>query len=434
MAPSKEKKFVSDNALLLAEWDFEKNITISPEKITYGSAKKAWWICSICGYRWESSIYSRGANGCGCPECARINRGLSKKKTAAKTNRFIQQFPHIAQEWHPTKNKGLCIENVSSFSNIKAWWKCAECGYEWETTVNHRTTEGNMCPICSRKRGSVQKTKTHAERNNFALQRPMVAQEWHPYKNGTLKATDVSVKSNKKVWWLCDYCGYEWETTVNHRSAGHGCPQCSMAQTSFAEQVVYYYVKQVFPDAINRYQENLELDVFIPSQRIAIEYDGFYYHQSKSALAQDNKKDEYCCENNIKLFRFRSPRLEDTVSATRITYEEYNLEKGIYELLSLISSSPSPDVDIERDSNRILEQFRCIETERSIASKKPHLLKEWHPSKNGGINPKAVYAFSNKKIWWKCANCGYEWKTTVNHRANGQGCPICARKHKKAEG
>ena len=41
----KEKQYVSDNAQLVAEWDWEKNnkIGLDPYQLTYGSGKKAWW-------------------------------------------------------------------------------------------------------------------------------------------------------------------------------------------------------------------------------------------------------------------------------------------------------------------------------------------------------------------------------------------------------
>ena len=35
------------NPELLKEWDYEKNneLGLTPETISYGSAKKVWWIC-----------------------------------------------------------------------------------------------------------------------------------------------------------------------------------------------------------------------------------------------------------------------------------------------------------------------------------------------------------------------------------------------------
>ena len=134
-----------------------------------------------------------------------------------------------------TKNEKYNIENVSSFSNIIAWWLCPQCGNEWETTVNHRTKEGNGCPVCSRNRGSIAKVKFHATVNNFATKYPDLAMEWHPAKNADLTANDVSVRSNKKVWWKCSFCGNEWPSTVNHRTAGGGCPKCAGKKTKTIE-------------------------------------------------------------------------------------------------------------------------------------------------------------------------------------------------------
>ena len=53
-----------------------------------------------------------------------------------------------------------------------------------------------------------------------------IAREWHPTKNGSLTPGDVSVGSNRKVWWLCSK-GHAWPSTVSERNQGSGCPYCS---------------------------------------------------------------------------------------------------------------------------------------------------------------------------------------------------------------
>jgi len=56
---------------------------------------------------------------------------------------------------------------------------------------------------------------------------PFIASEWHPEKNGTLMSSDVKPRSNRKVWWLCKF-GHEWETKINNRTGNStGCPYCS---------------------------------------------------------------------------------------------------------------------------------------------------------------------------------------------------------------
>ena len=45
MTEKKEKQYVSDNAQLMTEWNWEKNTEISPDKIMTGSGKTVWWKC-----------------------------------------------------------------------------------------------------------------------------------------------------------------------------------------------------------------------------------------------------------------------------------------------------------------------------------------------------------------------------------------------------
>jgi hypothetical protein len=43
-----------------------------------------------------------------------------------------------------------------------------------------------------------------------------------------------------------------------------------------------------------------------------------------------------------------------------------------------------------------------------------------------GWDPKTVTEFSNKSFMWQCEE-GHKWKSSVNHRSNGRGCPSCAK-------
>jgi hypothetical protein len=56
---------------------------------------------------------------------------------------------------------------------------------------------------------------------------------------------------------------------------------------------------------------------------------------------------------------------------------------------------------------------------------KPSLIKEWHPTKNGNLNPRNVTTDHDTKVWWLCEN-GHEWGATVKDRVNGVRCFVCA--------
>lgn len=113
----------------------------------------------------------------------------------------------------------LTPKNVNGGSHLKVWWLC-EKGHEWQADVNNRVLKNIGCPICSGK-------KVLAGFNDLGTLMPELAAEWHPIKNGALKASDVRPGSNKKAWWLCPVCGHEWQAVINSRSQGHGCPNCN---------------------------------------------------------------------------------------------------------------------------------------------------------------------------------------------------------------
>jgi hypothetical protein len=55
----------------------------------------------------------------------------------------------------------------------------------------------------------------------------------------------------------------------------------------------------------------------------------------------------------------------------------------------------------------------------------PHLIKEWHPSKNEHLTPLDVTLGTSKRVWWKCG-VGHEWQAKIQYRTSGSGCPFCS--------
>jgi hypothetical protein len=60
-----------------------------------------------------------------------------------------------------------------------------------------------------------------------------------------------------------------------------------------------------------------------------------------------------------------------------------------------------------------------------LATKNPELIKEWHPILNKNLTPYNVTCGNDKKVWWKCSECGLEWNTIIVIRSKGSGCPRC---------
>ncbi len=67
---------------LAQEWHPEKNGEFSPDQISRGSTKKAWWKCKVCNHEWQAVIYNRAkkTNPSGCPSC------WSKRRRGPRTH------------------------------------------------------------------------------------------------------------------------------------------------------------------------------------------------------------------------------------------------------------------------------------------------------------------------------------------------------------
>ena len=186
-------------------------------------------------------------------------------------------------------------------------------------------------------------------------------------------------------------------------------------------------MKKYFDDAINSDHAVIgaELDIYIPSKRIAIEYDGLNWHKNSSLEKEKNK---LCHDNNIQLIRIREDGLklyDDCICITRYDCaDKTSLCSVILQAFTFIDSSITPDVDIDRDRIDILENYITNEKAESFFVLYPQIAKEWHPTKNGNISPAMVAPNSNKRVWW-LGTCGHEWQARVADRTVGNGCPVC---------
>lgn len=128
---------------LAKQWDYDKNEK-RPEDYFIGSDYKAWWICSK-GHSFNSYIYSRtGKKNAGCPICA-------NKKVLEGYNDLKTLRPDLLVDWDYQKNE-FGPENYVTGSNKVVYWKCHECGREWNASVNSRCNSGNGCKSCSMKK------------------------------------------------------------------------------------------------------------------------------------------------------------------------------------------------------------------------------------------------------------------------------------------
>ncbi|MBQ3111436.1 MAG: hypothetical protein IJC70_01005 [Firmicutes bacterium] len=360
------------------------------------------------------------------------------KKIIVDKNDLATVYPALAQEWDYNRNDKR-PEEYTPKSNQSVYWKCSKCGYSYKAKISNRAI-GRACPCCT---GKV----AVAGINDLTTTHPHLAAEWHRTKNKELSPAQVTAGRAAKVWWQCPE-GHEYQASILHRSHGTGCPKCYAGrQTSFAEQAVFFYVKKAFPDAISRYTDifnnGMELDIYIPSIRLGIEYDGFAWHKEHHA-ERERRKYEICQRNNIKLLRIKESQsnadsfnADYSLSMDKKLYKPQNLAKAIRYILDKIDpvsnmwtrkhplSFHSPvDINIPRDEMEIRSYMTKLRT-GSLAENFPQIAKEWHPTKNGTVTPEKVSPYSDAKVFWLCPICNQEYYASIGHRCAGTGCPKC---------
>ncbi len=394
------------NPILSKEWNYGKNGALRPVHFTANSGQKIWWKCNK-GHEWQATIDGRN-RGSGCPYC-------TGHKVLMGYNDLQTLNPTLAREWNYEKNPGLTPTKVMLKSGKKVWWKCDE-GHEWQATVASRS-DGRGCPYCSGR-------YVIKGENDLQTINPTLAKEWNHEKNNGLTPMDVLPNSEKKVWWKCNK-GHEWNATVGSRNSGNGCPICNSEQsTSFPEYALIFYLEKYGLKTIHSYRKmGYELDVFIPSKKVAIEYDGYYWHKNKSK--QDLSKNLKCKKDGIKLYRIREnlPSLNDSSIDYIITKSQKDLSKTFAMVLSEIIGF-DVDVDLNRDNIDIEILREHIDKENSLMFSNPEVANEWNYEKNGNLKPEHFATNSSKRVWWKCSK-GHEWQAIISSRNDGHGCPYC---------
>lgn len=425
------------NPVLAAEWHPTKNGDLTPKDVTVSCNKKVWWLVHYFDSRtqrnfdfeWQATVGSRNS-GCGCPY-------IDGHDVWPGFNDLATRHPDIAQEWHPTKNKDLTPQKFTEYSGRKVWWMLNHFDertgktfcFEWEATIRDRVC-GDGCPYLSGH-------QIFVGFNDLETINPKLAAEWDYDKNVT-SPSEYLAASHAQVWWKCGF-GHSWKASIDRRhTQGTGCPHCKKSlRTSYPEITTYYYIHKHFPDAISgdRKTFGFELDVYIPSIKTAVEYDGLVWHGDKAM--KDSDKNKKCSNLGINLIRIRElgcPKLE---SHNSVIYEVIpDNKESFVNVLKEVGKRLNVefDVDLDRDATEIFSIIDFAKRKNSLAELYPNVAKEWHPTKNGNLRPDCVKSQSSIKVWWQITHIDengkefvLEWQDKISHRTGkNRGCPYFA--------
>lgn len=274
----------------------------------------------------------------------------------------------------------------------------------------------------------------------FLKDKPDLLQEWHPSFNKSLAPSELSVGSNRKVWWICRE-GHEYQQTVVARcSRGTGCPYCSGNRVLAG----FNDLASSRPDLVAFWHPTRNGEL-APSQISKGSGRKIWWicekgHEYQLRVVNRIKKGSDCpyCSGQRVLAGFNDlasqfPNLIAEWSPENVITPE-EIHHGSNTKRSWVCSSGHSYEAIVASRTRagtgcpFCSNQKLLLGFNDLATTHPLLASEWHESQNKELQANEVMAGSGRKAWWQCEK-GHEWEAQISSRAHGgNGCPYCANK------
>jgi hypothetical protein len=258
-----------------SKYDYSKSIYINARsKITI-----------ICPEHGEfSQVYHAHLNGSGCPKCGLIKKGNSRtsntEKFITKSNNLFNSFyDYSLVDYKKAKVPVIII--------------CPEHGEFSMTPDKH--LGGRGCPICSK---TIMKGKMRKDSDILMSQLVNLNGDRYDYS----LVDYIDSKTPIKI--ICPEHGVFEQTPSNHIDKKQNCPKCVFKDILPEGEIKEFLIGLGLEVETNNKTilKGKELDIFISSHKLAIEYNGLYWHSEKYRSNDYHlNKTELCEEKGIQL-------------------------------------------------------------------------------------------------------------------------------------
>lgn len=239
--------------------------------------------------RHDQSVY-------GCTKCGRHHNKGKPSPFRLTTEQWIEK----AKAKHGDKYDYSKVKYVDSQTKVVII--CPDHGEFTQKPYSHM--QGHCCMTC----GTIQSNKVRDYSVNRIpldtfIERSKVIHHGDKYD---YSKTIMGKSLSDKVRIICPVHGEFEQKAIDH-STGCGCPKCAHGGTSAAEDAIYQFCKGMYPDTQQSNRtllDGLEVDIYIPSLNLAIEYNGTYWH-SEQYKHKNYHRDKFraCKDKGVQLFQ-----------------------------------------------------------------------------------------------------------------------------------
>lgn len=230
--------------------------------------------CKTCGKEDFKKISNILIGVYSCKKCA-------GRKSGAKQRLPLEEVKKRMNELYPS----IMVDYTSYDGTMKPMkCTCRTCGHEFTRKANaffNNSLKGDPCPECNKILIAKNKTKTTEQ---FIKDVELI--------HGDNKYTVLSkyIASDKKVEVKCNECGRTFSIEANSFLQGHGCPYHNCNSSSKEKEIAEFIKTLGYTDIYNNDRTILdgkELDIYIPSMKMAFEFDGVFWHN------ENNRPNDY---------------------------------------------------------------------------------------------------------------------------------------------
>lgn len=273
------------------EWFISEAKKIHGDKYDYSKTKYVNAKTKVCIIHPEYGEFWQLPHNHLSGQCCFKEKGLKiwKNRKRMTTKEFIAR----AKEIHGNKYDYSKVEYINPQTKICVI--CTEHGEFWQVPYAH--LNGNGCPVCGRLE---LRKKFQLTTNEFIEKAKAIHGDRYDYS----KVRYVNYKTKVEI--ICPKHGSFWQTPICHFKC-EGCPSCKgELSVSMQELDLVKYVKNIYDSIINVNDRQLinplELDMYLPFENIAIEYNGLYWHSSKKIDKNYHlRKTELCKQHGVQL-------------------------------------------------------------------------------------------------------------------------------------
>jgi len=264
--PRDMERTIDTHPVLSQEWHSDNDL--DPTMVTLGSSAIVKWQCSVKpSHVWFASVTNR-SKGPGCPDCSGRNVDIATKN-------LLVLFPDIAAQLHA--NSGVDPSTLNSNSQTDdVLWQCkTNEAHSWLATPHSRAVIGTGCPHCLGK-----------TRREPLTDHPTLVAEWSP--SNKRRPEEFTAGSGHLAEWTCSAVTTHapWKSTILDRTRGRGCPSCAAENfASSQEKVIGDILSALGVEFLTSVRgqigHGLELDLYLPEYKLAIEFNGVYWHSDR---------------------------------------------------------------------------------------------------------------------------------------------------------